>query len=544
MDDKIYIIGHKNPDTDSICSAIGYCYYKKSIGVNNVYAARLGEINKETEFVLNYFNMELPEMISTVKMQVADVGIDRIVPISPDITISKAWTIMRSRNIKTLPVVNENCELLGICTISDLTGRYMDVSTNNLFAPSGTTVSNVLETLSGRVINRGKFDFSRTGNIIVGAMDVKEVESRVSENDIVIAGNRSDVQLKAIERGAGCIIITGGHMPGMDIINKADEKGCMIISEPYDSFTTSRLINQSIPVRFVMTTDNIINFDIDDYIDDVKETMLETRYRAYPVLDGGKVIGTISRYHLIKSSRKKVILVDHNERSQAVDGLEEAEILEIIDHHRVGDIQTSTPIFFNNKPLGSTSTIVGNLFLENCLDIPPAIAGILCAAIISDTLLFKSPTSTKVDEMTARKLARIAGIDISQFSSSMFRAGTSISGKSVEDIFYQDFKEFSLGKMKVGISQVMTLDIEGIRHIENDMLPFLDDVEKIRGYDLAILVLTDIIKEGSEILFTGRNRDIISQAFGVRTDKNSVYLQGIVSRKKQVVPSIVSVLNR
>lgn len=544
MNDKIFVIGHKNPDTDSICSAIGYCYYQKQIGVPNVYAVRLGEINKETEFVLNYFEVVMPESISTVKMQVGDAGIDHVVPIAPDVSILRAWSIMKSQNVKTLPVVNGDGQLLGVCTLSDLTNNYMDVSTNNLFSKSKINLKNVLETISGRQVNSQSFDFSRTRNIIVAAMDIEEVKNRVEQNDIVITGDRGNIQRVVIEKGASCLIITGGHMPDDNVIKLADMKGCMIISVPYDSFTTSKLINQSIPVSFVMTTENIISFTVDDYIDDIKETMLDTRYRAYPVTSGNKVIGTISRYHLIKSNRKKVILVDHNERSQSVDGLEEAEILEIIDHHRVADIQTSTPIFFNNKPLGSTSTIIGNLYFENNIEMPPKIAGILCAAIVSDTLLFKSPTSTKIDEKTAKKLADLAGIDIFEFSEMMFKAGTSISGKSVKEIFFQDFKEFFIGRKKIGIGQVMTMDLEGIKNIRHELLSLMENMQDDKGYDLVMLMLTDIIKEGSEVLFTSNNREVIAQAFNIRPNKNSFYLPGVVSRKKQVIPPIAVAINK
>lgn len=543
MKEKLYIIGHKNPDTDSVCSAIGYCCYKKMMGTEDVYAVRLGDINKETEFVLDYFKVDVPEIISTVKMQVKDADIDRVIPISPEISILKAWNIMRHQNVKTLPVVDNSGGLLGVCTLSDLTSTYMDVTTNNLFRLSKTNIKNILETISGKQINNICFDSSKTNKIMVAAMDIDEVKNRVEHNDIVITGDRGNVQRTAVEKGASCLIITGGHIPDRETIELADKNMCTVVSVPYDSFTTSRLINQSIPVSYVMTTENIVSFDYDDFIDEIKETMLDTRYRAYPVIESGKVVGTISRYHLIKSNRKKVILVDHNERSQAVDGLEEAEILEIIDHHRVADIQTSNPIFFNNKPLGSTSTIIGNLFLESDIAVPPEIAGILCGAIISDTLLFKSPTSTKVDEVTAKRLAKVANIDLIDFSGKMFKAGTSIVGKSVDDIFFQDFKEFFFGRKKIGISQVMTMDLEGIKIMNEKLLSFMEEVRGQRGYDLVMLMLTDIIKEGSEVLFSG-SKDIMTQAFNTRVGKNMVYLPGVVSRKKQVVPPIATILNK
>lgn len=543
MEDKIYVIGHKNPDTDSICAAIGYCYYKREIGVKNIYAARLGDINKETEFVLDYFGVELPELISTVKMQVKDANIDRVVPISPEISIKKAWNIMRREGIKSLPVINNDGKLIGLCTLSDLTNIYMDFSSNNLFSKSGTSLKNVTETISGKILNGQVFDFSNTGKVIVAAMGKEEIKSRVEKNDIVIVGDRTDIQKMAIDQGASCIIITGNHVPDQDVLELSEKKGCMIISVPYDSFTTARLINMSIPVNYVMTKDNIVSFTMDDYIDDIKDIMLETRFRTYPVTEDGKVVGTIRRYHLIKSNRKKVILVDHNERSQSVDGLEEAEILEIIDHHRVGDIQTSTPVIFNNRPIGSTSTIIADLFLQGGFVIPPKIAGILCAAIISDTLLFKSPTSTKTDEITARKLSDIAGIDMFDFSNMMFKTGTSLSGKSAREIFYQDFKEFYFGKKKIGVSQVYTMDIEGTSSIKGELLSLMEGTKKDKDYDLLMLMLTDIINEGSELLFTKGGREFITKAFDVHPAGNSIYLPGVVSRKKQVIPPIVSALN-
>jgi len=543
MEQKTYVIGHKNPDTDSICAAIGYCHYKREMGFENIFAARLGEINKETEFVLDYFGVDIPELISDVKVQVKDLGIDRVIPISPEISVRKAWNIMKKQNVKTLPVIDESQNLIGICTLSDLTRNYMDVSINNLFSESKTSLRNVLETISGRMLNEQYFDFANTSKVVVAAMEEGEIEKRVKARDVVIVGDRDNIQRKAIEMGASCLILTGGCRPSDETMKLADEAGCMIISVPHDSFTTCRLINQSIPVGYVMTTQKLISFDMEDYIDEIKDIMLDTRYRSYPVVSNNRVLGTISRYHLIKSSRKKVILVDHNERSQAVDGLEEAEILEIIDHHRVGDIQTTTPIIFNNRPLGSTSTIVGSMFLENNIHIPKKIAGILCAAIISDTLLFKSPTTTTTDEIVARKLSDIAGIDIYDFSNMMFKAGTSLQGKSAEEVFYQDFKEFKLNNKKIGIGQVTTMDIDGINSMRDELLELMRKVSKNKDYNLLILMLTDIINEGSELIFTG-DHETMSRAFGIHAGRNSVFLPGVVSRKKQVIPPIASALSQ
>ena len=538
MSDKIYIVGHKNPDTDSICSAIGYCEFKRKKGEANVVPARLGKLNKETEFVLDYFGAQAPEIISTVKMQTIDVDIDPTVPIPPDTSIRKAWDIMKNQNSKTLTIVDEFGQLLGICTLSNLTQSYMDVSNNNILSESKTKADNILETLSGKRINNCEFDFSKTKNIIVAAMSENKVESNVGVDDVLIVGDRTSVQIKAINRGVGCLIITGNHKVDESVKILSEEKGCMIISAPYDSYKTSRLINMSVPVGHVMTTSNIISFDAEDFIDEIKEVMLDTRYRSYPVIKDNKVIGTISRYHLIKGKRKKVILVDHNETSQAVDGLDEAEIIEIIDHHRVGDIQTTYPVLFNNRPIGSTSTIVASMFFEEGIDISSKTAGLLCSAIISDTLFFKSPTSTREDVDVAFKLAKISGIDIIKYSNMMFKAGTSLADKTAKEIFYQDFKEFSLGKSKVGIGQVTTMDIEGINYMKEELLDLMKDIREAKGYTLVALMLTDIINEGSEILFSSSNNEIITSAFNIKPQNNRVYLPGVVSRKKQVIPPI------
>jgi len=539
MTDIIYIFGHKNPDTDSIAAAIAYAELKKRLGFNAI-AKRLGDINQETDFVLNYFNIPKPDILPTVKTQVSDLNLDKVIPISPDSSIKTAWMLMKKNNVKTLAVIDENEKFLGLVTLSNITSKYMDTLENNIIK---TPLRNILETLNAKIILGDEAKFNSNGKIVVAALSPESMKPFIEKGDIVIIGNRKDSQRKAIELGANCLIITGGFSAEDEILKLAKQNNSIIINTPNDTYTTARLINQSIPVKYVMTTENIISFHIDDFVDEIRDKMLQTRYRSYPVLDeNNKIYGFISRYHLISQKKKQVILVDHNERSQTVHGIDDAEILEIIDHHRVADIQTGKPIFFRNEPVGSTSTIIAGMYFENGIRPPKNIAGLLCAAIISDTVKFKSPTCTYIDKITAERLAEIAGIDIESFALEMFRAGTSLQNRTPEEIFFQDFKEFKLGKYKIGISQVNTMNVESLGETKNDLLNFMNKLCNEKGYDLLIIMLTDIIREGSEIIFTGKEKDLIAKAFNVDVHNNFVFLPGVISRKKQIIPPLSQII--
>lgn len=540
MEDIIYITGHKNPDSDSICSAIAYSELKRKLGFDAV-PARLGNINRETQFILDYFNVSEPELLTTLKARVGDLDLDKVLQLSTDVSVKKAWELMKKDNIKTLPIVDENEKLIGIVTPSDITGKYMDTVENNIISSSKTPLPNIIETLSAKLICGNSEDFEATGKVVIAAMAPEQSEPFIDNGDIVIIGNRTDNQLKAIELGASCIIVTGGYNIDKNVLESAQKSNCIILSTPSDTFTTARLINLSIPIKYVMTTKDIITFNPDDLVEEVKEVMLETRFRRYPVVDdNNKVLGLISRYHLISQKKKKVILMDHNEKAQSVNGIDDAQILEVIDHHRVADIQTGNPIYFRNEPVGSTSTIVANMFFENGIRPSKSIAGILCGAILSDTIKFKSPTCTSVDRLTVERLSKICGINVDEFALSMFKAGTSLNGKTPEEIFNQDFKEFNLGKYKIGISQINTMDADGLGNTKDEILSYMDNICKSKNYNLLMILLTDIIKEGSEVLFVGKDKELISKAFNVQLGENSVYLPGVVSRKKQVVPPISS----
>lgn len=539
MKNILYITGHKHPDTDSICSAIAYAEFKNRTGKMNAIPIRLGEVNEESKFALDYFGVEAPTLIENVKVQVSDLNIDTTAPISPDISLKMAWNIMKKSNIKTLPVIDDDNKLLGIVSLSNLTSVYMDIWDTNIFSKSGTTLENILDTLSGDCIYMHGNDSKFTGKVVITAMEPTTASEFIENDDIVICGDREDTQIEIINCNASLMIITGNHTPTNSVIEHAKNKGCTLITTPYDSFTCSRLIIQSIPISYVMIKDNVMKFRTDDFLDDIKDIMLNTRYRSYPVVDkNNHVLGTLSRYHLISHNKKQVILVDHNEKTQSVEGIEHAKVLEIIDHHRIADIQTGLPIYFRNEPLGSTATIIASIFFENGIRPSKRTAGLLCSAIISDTLLFKSPTSTNVDKLMLKRLAEIANINIDTYAKDMFKAGTSLKGKTVNELLHQDFKIFNLDDYKVGISQIGTMDVDSFSPMRNEMLEQMKIETKNENFDLLIFMLTDILNDGSEFFVIGENKDIISKAFNVNFESDSIYMPGILSRKKQVVPPI------
>lgn len=544
MSETIYITGHKNPDTDSICAAIAYAELKKRHAIDAL-PIRIGDINRETEFVLKYFGVDVPEYKETVRTQVSDLNMDIINPVSEDISIKAAWSIMQKNNIKVLPVADINSKLLGIITLSDITSSYLDALENNILSASSTPLRNITDTLNARLICGSEDQFRAAGKVVIAAMIPEDMEPFVDKGDIVIIGNRKDSQLKTISIGVSCIILTCGGQIDQEVLDYAQEKGCIVLETNYDTFTTARLINQSIPVSYIMTRKQLVYFNMHDFIDNIKDKMLKTRYRSYPVVDDeGRIKGFISRYHLISQRRKKLILVDHNERAQTIDGIEQADILEIIDHHRIGDIQTSYPIYFKNDAVGSTSTLIANMYFENGLNPSKKIAGILCAAIISDTMKFKSPTSTYADELAAHKLAKIADINIEEFSTALYKASASLEGMSPQTILGYDFKDFLLNKYKIGIGQINSSDSEAFGKVKESLLKHMKTVQENKGYSLILLMVTDIINEGSEILYVGDDAGLIEKAFNIKNGDSSAFLSGVVSRKKQIIPMLSRAIQR
>jgi manganese-dependent inorganic pyrophosphatase len=538
---NIFIIGHKNPDTDSICSSIAYAHLKNIIDKDNKYIPiRIGTVSSETNHVLKCFGVEQPELIIDVKTQISDISIKNIPTVQPSISMKRAWETMKDCNVTTLPVSEDGRKLDGIITVGDIAQSYMDIYDNSVLSTAKTPYKNMLEVLEGEMIVGDIEDRVSNGQVLIGAMNPEVMESYINPKDIVIVGNRYETQLCSIEMGAQCLIITGGLPVASSIKKMAEANNCSIIISPHDTYMVARLINQSIPISYFMKKANLTIFNIDDYIDEIREIMVKKRYRNFPVVDSeNNIQGMISRASLINLRRKQVILVDHNERSQAVEGLEEAEILEIIDHHRIGDIETGGPVYFRNQPLGCTATILYNIYKENMVDIPRHIAGLLCAAILSDTLMFKSPTCTPLDRAAAEELAKTAVIDMQEFAKDMFRAGSDLANKREKEIFYQDFKQFKVGNLSLGVGQINSMDRSELDEIRDRMLIYMKKVNKEKKLDLVLFMLTDIAHESTELLFVGSHTELVARAFDGIAHESSIELPGVVSRKKQVIPPLV-----
>lgn len=455
---KIYIIGHKNPDTDSICSAIAYADIKNRTE-NHTYAAkRAGQISQETQYVLNRFQMDPPGYVPNVGPKVRDMDVRRIQGVDSSISLKKAWTLMRNENVNTLPITNEDNELEGLITINIIAESYMDVYDNSILSTARTQYKNILDTLDGTMVTGNEHAYFIKGKVVVAAANPDLMENYIEEDDLVILGNRYESQLCAIEMNADCIVVCEGAPVSMTIKKLAEEKGCTVIGTPHDTYTVARLINQSMPIAHFMRTERLVTFRLDEFTETIKDVMAKKRHRDFPILDKyGNYVGMISRRNLLNMSPKKLILVDHNEKSQAVNGIENAEILEIIDHHRLGSLETIAPVFFRNQPLGCTATIIYQMYRENGVEISKTIASLLCAAIISDTLMYRSPTCTAYDRQTAEELADIAGIRVEEFAREMFKAGSNLKDKEPKEIFYQDYKTFSSNDISFGVGQILSL---------------------------------------------------------------------------------------
>ena len=537
----IYVFGHKNPDTDSICSAIAYAELKRIQG-HNAKAIRPGKINRETQFVLDYFGVPAPDYLPTIRTQISDLDIDHVDPLHPQLSLKTAWERIKSSDIKMAAVVDQEEKILGLVTLSDITGRFMD-TLSNTGALKITPLQNILDTLDARLLTGTKEQFKPSGKAIIAAMTPDGMAPFVERDDIVLTGNRKDSQLKSIAEGANCVIVTcNGHVDE-DVIQTAEENNCVMIRTKHDTYTAALLLNQSIPVEYVMTKDNLAFFHINDYIDEIQEEMLQSRRRAYPVLNNeNKIEGYITRYHLITKTDKKVILVDHNEASQSIDGLEQAQILEIVDHHRIGGIVTGSPIYFKNEAVGSTATIVAGLYLDMKINPAAEIAGILCAAIISDTMFFKSPTSTGKDKYMAARMAEIAKLDLDAFSKEMFKSSSDIINMSPDEILNYDFKEFFLNRHKVGIGQITCTNAEEIDLVRENLLDYLKETREQKEYHVLMMLISDPARGGSEILFAERERGTVNKAFDTDTDQGSMFLERVVSRKKQIIPNLNKIM--
>lgn len=542
----VYVVGHRNPDTDSICAAISYAALKRKVTGQKYEAKRAGQVNPETQFVLERFGVEAPSYISDVRTQVKDIEIGKVIGVSKKISLKKAWRILGENEIVTLPAVDEEDHLEGIITIGDIAKAYMDVYDSTILSKANTSFFNIVETLQGEMVIGDENECLTTGKVLIAAANPDLMENYIEKGDIVILGNRYESQLCAIEMEAKCIIVCDGANVSHTITKLAEARGCTIIITPFDTYTVARLINQSMPIEYFMRKDNLTKFTKDDFIEDIKGIMASKRHRDFPILDKcDKLVGMISRRNLLKAKKKKIIMVDHNELGQAVEGLDDAEIMEIIDHHRIGNIETMNPVYFRNQPVGCTSTIIWQIYKENGVEIEPSIAGLLCSAILSDTLLYRSPTCTPLDKIAAEELAKIAGINTEEYAKEMFSAGSNLHDKSAEEIFYQDFKKFAAGEATFGVGQITSLSEDELENIKQKLIPYMEKAAGLHGVQMIFFMLTNILDESTELLYKGENaKELLSEAFHVEQPGESLYLKDFVSRKKQLIPAIVGTLQK
>ena len=542
----IFIVGHKNPDTDSICSAIAYAHLKSQIENNEVYIpARAGQINQETQYVLNAFHVEAPVYLDDVMTDTRDIDMNEVEGVTEDISLKKAWHLMRDRGDVTLPVL-DNGKLSGIISLGDIAHAYMDVYDNCILATAKTTYKNILETLDAKMVVGDENGHFASGEVVIATSNPDCLEEYIHKGDMVIVGNRYENQLCAIELGAACIIISMGAKVSQTIQNFAKERNCIIISTPYDSFTVARLINQSMSIGYFMKRDKLTTFKVTDKIEDIRAIMKKKRFHDFPVLDDeDNYVGMISRRTLLNMRKKRLILVDHNEVSQTVDGIEFAEIMEIVDHHRIGTLETLSPIYFRNQPLGCTATIIYQMYKEHGVEIPKNIAGIMMAAIISDTLMFHSPTVTEVDKAAAEHLAEICGVEIEEFAIDMFGAGSNLSDKEADEIFKQDYKNFTVNDFTFGVGQINSMNTIELQEIKEKLVPYIEEQFSNLSVDMCFYMLTNIVYEKTELICFGpRAEDLVREAFRLSKNVHKFELKDLVSRKKQLIPAFVTVLQQ
>ena len=544
---EVYVLGHRNPDTDSICSAIAYADVKNKENDGNHYvAARAGQISSETSYVLQRFGMRQPTYVNNIGTRVRDMEIRKIPGINEGISMKKAWSMMAEMNAVTLPIVDANNVLDGIITINDIATSYMENQDSTMIAKAKTPYGNILETLEAKMLVGDPDAVFEHGNVVIAVANPDVMENYIEKDDMVITGNRYESQLSAIESGAGCILVCLGAEVSRSIQKLARDNNCAVLTTPLDTYTVAHRISQCMPVKAFMRTKDLVTFTPSDYTDAIKDTMQNTRIRDFPVIDkNGKYVGMISRRNLLGIRKRSVILVDHNERSQAVENIENAEILEIIDHHRIGSLETMAPVYFRNEPVGCTATIIYSIYKEKGFKVPPQIAGLLCSAILSDTLMFRSPTCTLLDRAAAEALSAIAGIDCQSFGIEMFTAGSNLKDKTPEEIFYQDYKKFEFGDVTFGVGQINSMSGSELDELERRLRPYLEKSCREHGLSMMFFMLTNIIEESTRLMCYGESADtLVEDAFGRAPKAGTIWLKGVVSRKKQLIPAFIDAISK
>ncbi|MCK8825754.1 putative manganese-dependent inorganic diphosphatase [Fuchsiella alkaliacetigena] len=533
------IIGHQNPDTDSICSTIAYAEFKEKNGEKAI-AARCGKLNPETKFVLDYFGVPTPKLISDVYPRVKDtMQQDNLKVVSPDTPLKEVGEILKTEQVKLVSIVNQEKKLLGIITAADLAYNYLEELNINSMRKIPTSLKNIVKTLAGELINKQQnLDSELNGRVFTGAMATETMANYIKAGDIGLLGNRPAAQKAALEAGASCLIITGNLEINKEIEDLAIQKKATLIKVPYDTFTAAKLIGMSIPISQVMRSE-VKSFYPEELIADIKEEIIHFKHRTYPVINHqNKLLGLISAQNLINLQRKELILVDHNEKSQAVEGIEAANIIEIIDHHRLGDLETLEPILVRNQPVGSTATIIAKLYLQSSIELNKKIAGLLLAAILSDTVIFRSPTCTELDKKIANKLAQKTDLDSQEFGKEIFKAGSVVNKLEPKEMILNDFKEYAFDSQKIGVGQIEVMDLAEFKKHQPKTLTALHELKEEENYQHLFLMVTDILNEGSLLLFDKAATNLVTAAFTAPQNETSIYLADTMSRKKQVIPSL------
>ena len=539
----IYTIGHRNPDTDSICSAIGYAHLKQALG-QNVVPARCGKINAETKYALEHFQVEQPLLLQDLYPRVKDIMLDCRIVVKQHDTLRRLGEVMREHDLRSVPVTDSKGELVGIVTVSDLAKRYFQELGMQDLAEMRVRYRDIIRATDSKVLVSGEEGDTIKGKVRIAAGSINMIKTIIKKDDIVLVGDRHDETLiDCLNQDIACLIVTGNGRVSADVIEEAEKRHMFVLSTPYDTYTVARLINQCVPIRRIMHPAPVC-FKPLDLLSDIKGTMEETNYRNYPVVENGHIVGIVSRDKLTMPERERVLLVDHNERGQAVEGIEEAKIVEIIDHHRLGGIQTSEPIYTHAEPVGCTATIVANMHWQNDVDIPPSIAGLLLSAIISDTVLFKSPTCTEYDKKTAKRLAEIADVNINEYGLEMLKAGSGIGDMTPAEIAKNDLKEFQIGDYRIIVSQISVMDPKEVMDIEPQMIEAMTNICEKEGFDMSLVMVTDILQEATYLLYAGSPKTLIGEAFKKDASGTHVYLPGVMSRKKQIIPPLSEAVKR
>ena len=545
MEKKIKVIGHRNPDTDSICAAIAYSNLKNIIDPERpCKPCRAGLLNRETEFVLNYFKVPVPQLYTDVSPHIRDVDIRPAKGVDGETSLRRAWMTMRDQELDTLCIIDEEQNLKGVITVKDVATANMNSTDPHTLEKAGTSYQNLLDILDGTVLVGDITGKRVEGRVVIGAGSAELIERSISPGDIVIVSNRAESQLAALEMDAACMIVCASSKLSRTMRMLAEEKGCIVISTPNNTYVTGQILSQAAPIRHYMTTGKLLTFTLHTPVEEATKVMASVRFRYFPVLDDdGKYIGVVSRRNMLNLHKKQLILVDHNEKSQAAEGIDEAEVLEIIDHHRIGALETDGPVYFRNVPVGCTCTIVYQMYRENDVEISPTMAGLMLSAILSDTLMFRSPTCTPTDERAARKLAELAGVNLEEYADTMFEHGGDVTGKTAAEVFNGDYKIFTSGDVRFGVGQGSYMTEKNRRAAQALVGPYLPQALEKQGLDYIFYMFTDVRNSGTELLMAGAGaEELITKAFEVPVENGVAVLPGVVSRKKQMIPALIKTI--